>query len=134
MHLLRFGKKTMTVLSNHGECPLGEITKVIGQIFIEPCDDSVMAIGAIFPKGDITQKKIAEGIAAVLSEQDVWVYGIAQRFRHLFSTIEDESMGSNMLGERESCSHKKGYPIHAMEACDVFANHMDVGWPETPCF
>ncbi|MCY1232635.1 hypothetical protein D9M72_451370 [compost metagenome] len=55
---------------------------------------------------------------------------VAKRLRHLLALVEQEAMGKDALGQRQAGRYQESRPIDCVEADDVLADHMDVGWPE----
>ena len=79
---------------------------------------------------DLTQQEVSQCVGAEHIENGFRADDVAARFRHLAFFEEDPPVRHNLLRERDAGGEQEGGPIYAMEANDLFADHVQVGGPE----
>ena len=84
---------------------------------------------AVVTKGDIPKQVPAHRIPTAVFKQAFWIEHIAQGFAHLLSFSGQEAVAKYPFRQRQSRGEQHGGPIDGMEAEDVLADHVKLGWP-----
>ena len=84
---------------------------------------------AVVAKGDIPEQVPAQRIPAAVFKQAFWIEHIPQGFTHLLAFPGQEAMAKYPFGEGQSRREQHRWPIDGMEAEDVLADHVKLGWP-----
>ncbi len=126
------GNLSVEVTLDHRESAAGKVAEAVGEIAVEALHESVEGERAVLSEDDLAEEEVAQSVGTENFEDGFAAHDVAARLGHLALFKEQPAVGDDLAGQRQSGGEQEGRPIDAVEAHDLFADHVYVGGPVMP--
>ena len=128
----RIGNLALEVAGDHAQRAAGQIAETVGQVGVEALHEGIEAERAVLAEDDLAQQEVAESVGAERRRE--WfrcarccrAISTSCSLRRAASRAPRCDFGSGKLG-----GEQERRPVDAVEAHDLFADHVHVGGPVT---
>ena len=112
--------------------PTHQVAQVVGEVRVVPVDERLVGVARVLAEGHLPHEKVAHRVHSKIVQQGVGLDDVAAGLGHLRGVPQPPAVGHHAGREGKSGRQKKGGPVDRVEAEDVLADQVDIGWPEPP--
>ncbi|OQB51161.1 MAG: hypothetical protein BWX98_02568 [Candidatus Aminicenantes bacterium ADurb.Bin147] len=124
------GDRPLEVIADHGQGPADEVAQVVGQVGVDPVDETLVAEIPVQADRNLPQEEIPQRVGTHRPEKNIGIQNVALRFGHLGFVLQPPSVAEDAFGKRQAGGQEKSRPENGVEAKDILADEVDGGRPE----
>ena len=117
------------VASNHRQGTARQIAQPVGQVRVIALYQRIERKRSVLAENDFAQQEITQSIRAQHVENRLRAYNVAARLRHLAFFKEQPAVRHDGLRQFQTCGHQESRPVDAVEAHNLFADHVHIRRP-----
>ncbi|MNW53839.1 hypothetical protein D3C74_314160 [compost metagenome] len=121
---------TAKILFNHRHRPVQQVTKVIGEIGIDPLHKAFWRKRTVRAEWHLTQQIVTGRVKPIAVDQYIRVHDVALRFGHFTALHQQPAMTKHLLRQWQPKRHQHDRPINRMESDDLLANEVYICRPK----